>query len=353
MTISSSFGKTGLSIPRVIFGATTLGNLFVAPSDQQKRDLIQSWVEHSGDTVVIDTAGKYGAGLSLEVLGRVLADLQVDPARVMISNKLAWRRIPLTTSEPTFEPGAWIDLKHDAVQDISYDGILRCHEDGCRLLGDYKPQLLAIHDPDEYLAAAKNSSERSQRMEDIVGACRALAELRDHGQIAGVGVGIKDWKVLQELDRLIDFDWVMIANSFTIMNHPPELVEFITSLASRHIGVINSAVTHGGFLVGGDHYNYQKIDRGNADDRNRLEFRDRLGVVCERHGVSVFEVAVAFAGSHPGVHSLALSSSRPERTESLVHTANQVLSADLWSDLLESGLMREDYPFRSPGGTKG
>ncbi|WP_252734005.1 hypothetical protein [Pseudoalteromonas sp. C2R02] len=30
----------------------------------------------------------------------------------------------LTSDEPTFEPGAWFNLKHDAVQDISYQGIL-------------------------------------------------------------------------------------------------------------------------------------------------------------------------------------------------------------------------------------
>ena len=38
----------------------------------------------------------------------------------MISNKLAWKRAPLLTDEPTFEPGAWVNIKHDAVQDISW-----------------------------------------------------------------------------------------------------------------------------------------------------------------------------------------------------------------------------------------
>lgn len=345
MDANQPFGKTNLDLPRLVFGATTLGNLFVAPSESQKRALIESWFEHAVKPVVIDTAGKYGAGLSLEVIGRVLKDLQVDPADVIISNKLAWRRIPLTASEPTFEPGVWIDLQHDAVQDISYDGILRCHEDGCRLLGDYTPQLLSIHDPDEYLAAAESGSDRCKRLDDIVGACQALTELKDAGQIAGVGVGIKDWQVLQELERLVDLDWVMIANSFSIMNHPAELVEFITSLASRHIGVINSAVTHGGFLVGGDHYNYRRVDSGDAEDAKRLRFREQLNIVCDRHNVSIFDVAAAFGGSHPGVHSLALSSSRPERTESLIQAATQTLPSELWFDLRSSSLIQNDYSF--------
>ena len=63
---------------------------------------------------VFDSAGKYGAGLALEELGRCLGELKVDPDKVLISNKLAWKRVPLKTPEPTFEPGAWVNLKHSA-----------------------------------------------------------------------------------------------------------------------------------------------------------------------------------------------------------------------------------------------
>ena len=62
--------------------------------------------------------------------------LRFRPSDVLISSKLGWKRAPLTTPEPTFEPGVWIDIEHDAVQRISYDGILECWEESCRLLGD-------------------------------------------------------------------------------------------------------------------------------------------------------------------------------------------------------------------------
>lgn len=241
------FGNTGLDLPRVVFGATCLGNLFVAMRDEEKCELIRQWFAHMPKPVAIDSAGKYGAGMSLEVLGRELSALGISPTDVVISNKLAWRRVPLTTPEPTFEPGVWIDIDHDAVQDISYEGILRCYKDGCEMLGDYPPQLVSVHDPDEYLDAASDAEDRKKRLDDIIGAYRALTELRDGGKAAGVGVGAKTWRVIQELDGHCAFDWVMFANSFTIMNHPPDLVAFIDSLASRNVAVINSAVTHGGF----------------------------------------------------------------------------------------------------------
>jgi len=337
------FGKTGLRLSSVVFGSTVLGNLFTAPSDETKRALVESWLQFGGLPLCIDTAGKYGAGLALEVLGRELDRLDLNPEDVVISNKLAWRRVPLVGKEPTFEPGVWKKIHHDAVQDISRDGILRCHEDGCRLLGRYRPALVAVHDPDEYLAAARDETERSQRLEHILEAYEALSELRDRGDVAGVGVGSKDWKVIQELSGLVDLDWAMFANSFTLMHHPPELVSFLEDLSSQKVGIINSAVTHGGFLVGGEFCDYQKIDSSNPRDQQRLEFRQKLNQVCEKHGVSVFDACVAFGSSHPAIQSQALSSSRPERTESMVRAARFQLADEFWAELRALGLIRKDY----------
>ena len=331
-------------MPRVVFGATCLGNLFVAMTDEAKRDLVRQWFHCMPKPVAIDTAGKYGAGLSLEVLGRELSELGIASEDVIISNKLAWRRVPLKTTEPTFEPGVWIDLQHDAVQDISYDGILRCYEDGCRMLGDHRPKLVSVHDPDEYLAAASDVEDRHRRLDDILGAYRALEELRDAGDAAGVGVGAKDWRVIRELDQHCEFDWVMMANSFTILHHPVELLEFIDSLASRQVALINSAVMHGGFLAGGEFFDYRNIDPVDPGDARRLRWRARFAEVCRQHKRSPFEVAVAFGVSHPGVTSVALSTSRSDRVESMVAAATVKMPVELWSDLIDAELIDADYP---------
>ncbi len=116
--------------------------------------------------MAIDVAGKHGAGLAAEVIGRNLRELGVPAEGVVISNKLGWLRKPLRGSEPTFEPGtpgsAW---KHDAELDVSYDGIMACWEQGCELLGEpYRPTVASVHDPDEYLAGAKSPLERQMRL---------------------------------------------------------------------------------------------------------------------------------------------------------------------------------------------
>jgi D-threo-aldose 1-dehydrogenase len=136
--------------------------------------------------------------LALEVLGEALEELGVPPEKVLISNKLAWKRVELTTPEPTFEPGAWANLKNDAVQCISYDGIKECFENGNALLGKYNSGLGSVHDPDEYLAAATDAADLEQRRADVLGAYRALEELRAEGKVASIGVGAKDVSAIGE-----------------------------------------------------------------------------------------------------------------------------------------------------------
>ncbi|WP_431209977.1 aldo/keto reductase [Puia sp. P3] len=124
-----------LKLPPVVFGTSGLGNLYVALDEDVKTRIVEACIRQSEERVIFDSAGKYGAGLALESLGRALKKLGIAPGNVVISNKLGWLRIPLAGKEPTFEPGVWKDLKYDAVQKIGYDGMMECFEQGNELLG--------------------------------------------------------------------------------------------------------------------------------------------------------------------------------------------------------------------------
>ena len=123
-------GKSGISLPPIIFGTSALGNLFSVLSDETKTSIVSECLRLVPKPVVFDSAGKYGAGLALEKLGEILGKLGTKPEDVLISNKLGWLRKPLTTPEPTFEKGVWAGIEHDAWQKISYDGIMECWEQG-------------------------------------------------------------------------------------------------------------------------------------------------------------------------------------------------------------------------------
>lgn len=340
----TEIGNTSVQVPRVIFGTSTLGNLYQAWPQETKLEIIKEIVTNADGPIAFDSAGKYGAGLALESIGWGLKTLGIPNDNVVISNKLAWRRVPLTTPEPTFEPGAWFGLTHDAVQDISYDGIMRCWEDGIELLGgDYPTQMVSVHDPDEYLATATTDSERKQAFADVLNGYRALADLKQQGQVSAIGIGAKDWKSIYEVTREIDLDWVMLANSMTLYSHPPELLAFMDELQQKNIAIINSAVFNAGFLTGGEFFNYRKLDPNNTDDAHLFQWREKFFALCDQHGVTPANACVQFGQSHPGVVSVALSTSKPARVKQNIALVTQEVPQAFWDAARSAGLLAEDY----------
>lgn len=338
-------GRTELHVPPIVFGTSCLGNLYEALPWPTKREIMSEWFRHMDAPVALDSAGKYGAGLALETIGRGLPELEVRPKDVVISNKLCWLRTPLKGPEPTFEPGVWKGLTHDAVQEVGYTGMLKCWQEGCDLLGDYRPRVASLHDPDEYLAQAKTPAERSRRWEQVLDSYRALGDLKRRGEVGAVGVGSKDWTVIRELVGAVELDWVMLACSFTIYHHPREVLDFIATLNSRGVGIINSAVFHAGFLVGGRFFDYRAVSRENPQDAKLFSWRDRFQALCKSFEVAPAAACVQFGMSAPGIVSIALNTSRPERVkENVAMVAHRVPDA-FWTAMKEQELIAGDYPY--------
>lgn len=339
-------GRTNVEIPSIIFGTSALGNLYQALPGETKLEIVREMFRHVEKPVALDSAGKYGAGLALEVIGNSLRELGIGSEDVVISNKLGWLRVPLRTPEPTFEPGAWADLAYDAEQDIGYDGILRCWEQGSELLsGDYRPQVVSVHDPDEYLAQAASENDRKRRFADMLAAYQALADLKQQGQVQAIGVGAKDWRVIRELAQEVALDWVMLANSLTLFSHPPELLDFVAELNRQGISIINSAVFNAGFLTGGAYFDYRRLDPANADDRPLFQWRERFFAICQQHNVLPANACVQFAMSPPGVISVALNTSKPERVRQNVASPEANIPAEFGTALKANGLIARDYPY--------
>ena len=338
-------GKTGLMVPPVIYGTSFMGNLYKELPWETKLSIMKEWFNASELPVVVDSAGKYGAGLALEVIGKGLEELGIEPENIMISNKLGWYRVPLTTPEPTFEKGVWANLKYDAVQRIGYHGIIDCWKQGNELLGKYNADLVSVHDPDEYLAAADDRADREKRFQDVVEAYRALFELKERGEVKAVGVGSKDWKVIRELYEHVKFDWVMFANSFTVYRHPEEILVFIEQLGEEGVGVINSAIFNAGFLTGGQYFDYRIPDPADPEDKKLFEWRDRFFEVCEKFDVRPGDACLHFAVSPPQISSVALNPSKPHRIRHNIDVLRKKLPDEFWAEMKKKGIIDKNYPY--------
>jgi D-threo-aldose 1-dehydrogenase len=346
LTAKNPLGKTGLNVPQIIYGTSYLGNLYRALPYEDKLALMQKWFECTEKPVVIDSAGKYGAGLALEIIGRGLSDLNIAKEDIIISNKLGWYRVPLEGDEPTFEPGAWADLENDAIQTFSHDGIMKCYEQGNSLLGGiYRSEVVSVHDPDEYLIAAKGDEDRAKRLEEILASYHALFDLKKDAKVIAVGIGSKDWKTIRELYGHVRFDWVMLANSFTIFHHPPELLNFIDQLYRDDVGIINSAVFHGGFLTGGDLFDYQDILQESEKGRVIYPWRESFNRICSRHQVKPGDACIHFSMSHPAIVSMALNTSKPEKMNRNVEILQREIPDAFWEEMKSEGLIDPDYKY--------
>ncbi len=333
-----------MQIPKVCSGTSLLGNLYNELPYGEKLAIVKEYIDASPGLPLFDSAGKYGAGLALEELGKCLRDLAVNKDEVLISNKLAWVRQPLTTPEPTFEKGIWRNLKFDASQKISYNGILECFEQGNELLGGYIPQLVSVHDPDEYLAAATDEIDYKKRYTDILEAYRALSDLKAKGIVTGVGIGAKDWRAIEKISKDIQLDWVMIANSLTIYNHPKDLLDFVENLRQKNITIINSAVFHGGFLTGGDYFNYVLLNRENPEHRHYYTWRDKFYAVCQEFNIEPSAAAIYFGLHIPGIKSIALNSSNPARVRKNVAMGDLQIPQNFWQRMKAEKLIDPGYP---------
>jgi D-threo-aldose 1-dehydrogenase len=343
LTKKMKLGRTEMSIPPIVFGSSCLGNLYEELPYNTKLAIVREWVENV-EYPVIDTAGKYGAGLALEMIGKSLRELNVPGSAVAISNKLGWKRIPLKGHEPTFESGAWANLKNDAEQRISGKGIIECYEQGCELIGpEYAPQIVSVHDPDEYLNAAKDQDDRKRRLDDVVEAYSALHVLKQQGRVNAIGVGSKDWTTIRELDSLVELDWIMFACSLTPYSHEPELIAFMKELNERGIGMINSAVFNAGFLVGGNFFDYRIPDA--VMDAELFAWRDKFLSICEQFGVIPAEACIQFGMSVPGVSATALNTSKPANVIRNVKAISADIPGDFWRELKTQNIIDDNFPY--------
>lgn len=326
-----------ICFPKFIFGTSTLGNLYEDIGIDEKKHIIHTiFQEFPNERVAFDTAGKYGAGLALETLGNILEDLCVTQRSITISNKLGWRRIPLVQEFPTFESDIWVNIKNDAIQDISYEGIIRCYDEGNLLFGSkYCVDAVSVHDPDEYLASA-GKDERLQLIykQHIIDAYKALFELKSMGKVKSIGIGAKSIDIIEYVTNHITLDWVMIACSYTCYQcNNVDVLALINKLYSKNIHIINSAIFHSGFLLGNDYFNYHKISP--MSHPMLYQWRDQFFRLCNDYHITPFAACVQFSFicSEFKIKSIAINPCSAQQVMDYKSALNEIIPDAFWEQL--------------------
>merc|ERR1712007_288332 len=105
----------------------------------------------------------------------------------------------------------------------------------------------------------------------------------------------------------------MFACTITPYTHTEFSKGLLRKLGNQGVHVINSAVFHSGFLVGGDNFDYGKIDPGSEDGKSKLKWRESFNDLCAEYNVEPRTVCVQFSFLFPEIKSVALNTSNASR----------------------------------------
>ncbi|MGC5011117.1 aldo/keto reductase [Streptosporangium sp. DT93] len=310
-----------MQVSRYGFGAAPIGNLFSPVGEDEARAAVDAAYE--AGIRLFDTAPHYGLGLSERRLGAALAGRPRDS--YTLSTKVGRLIVPADGDGPFGRDDQGFDVPASSrrVWDFSRDGVRRSLEESLERLGLESADLVLIHDPDDHWEQAVSE------------AYPALAELRDAGVVKAIGVGMNQTAMLARFVRETGVDLVMLAGRYTLLDRSGQ-EELLPLCQERGVSVLAAGVFNSGLLATHDPsgtYDYAPAP-GPLLERAR-----RVASVCERHGVTLPQAALAFPLRHPAVVSVVVGArSADEVVRNAALTARPV-PEDLWSDLAAEGLI--------------
>jgi aryl-alcohol dehydrogenase-like predicted oxidoreductase len=301
---TGTFGRTGLEITRVGFGAWAIGgsNWEYGWGEQDDEESIAAIQRaHELGVTWIDTAAQYGLGHSEEVVRRAMEGL--DP-RPLIFTKGGQPEGPNRTS----------------YQSLKRDSLRRECEGSLERLGVDAIDLYQIHwpIPDE----------------EVEEGWATLAELKEEGLVRQIGASNFSVEQLERAETIAPVE--ALQPPYSLLDREIE-AEILPYCRERDIGVIVYSPMASGLLTGA--MTRKRIESLPADDWRRssdrfrepelsrsLEVVERVKAVAGRHGVPPGAVAVAWTLRHPAVHGAIVGFRRPDQVDPIVAAADLELS---------------------------
>ncbi|MDP4503093.1 aldo/keto reductase [Nonomuraea turcica] len=307
-----------IELPRYGLGGAPLGNLFQEVTDEQARATVDAaW---DSGVRLFDTAPHYGLGLSERRLGAALA----GRSGYVLSTKVGRLLVP-SSGPGRDQEGFDVPAQLERVWDFSRDGVRRSLEESLDRLGLPAVHVALIHDPDDHLDQA------------IAEAYPALAELRADGGVQAIGVGMNQWQAPLRFVQETDIDVVMLAGRYTLLDQSG--LPLLEECVKRGVRVLAAGVFNSGILATdkpAGTYNYQPAPAA------LVERATRIAGVCERHGVSLPQAAMAFPLRHPAVATIVLGARTPDEVTTNAALWSRPVPEELWEELESKGLLSQE-----------
>jgi D-threo-aldose 1-dehydrogenase len=327
------FGRSGLEVTALGFGALQVGNFFHAVSDAESDDMFRTaW---DAGVRYFDTAPYYGHGLSELRTGHGLRTMERDS--YVLSSKVGRMLTPARRADIDFPP--WVDAAPFKFHyDYSYDGTMRSVEDSLQRLALERIDICFIHDIDVFTRGEDQPEVFEQAMD---GCWRALEGLRSQEVIKAIGVGVNEWQVCHAALKRHDFDCFLLAGRYTLLEQEP-LDEFLPLCRERGAAVAVGGGFNSGILATGAKpgakYNYAPAPE---HIMKRVAEFERI---CLEFDVPLPAAALQFVVAHPAIPTFISGTRTTAQLKQNLAWFAQPIPTPFWQTLKARGLLREDAP---------
>lgn len=309
-------GRTGITVTEMAFGASGIGNLGRAQSDEDAAAAVHCAWELG--IRLFDTAPHYGLGLSERRLGAALATR--PRTEFVVSTKVGrlLRPNPAPAGSDLAAGGFAVPDELVRVWDLSADGVRRSLDESLNRLGLDHVDIVYVHDPDDAVDQA------------IAAAIPALIALRDQGVVGAVGVGMNQWQAPLRIVRETDVDVVMLAGRWTLLDRSGE--PLLQECLDRGVSLVAAAPFNSGILARPWPTDDARFNYGPASAEVLRRAR-QLAEACQQAGVDLPSAALQFPLRHRAVASIVAGMRSRHQVASAVAGLRAPVNEELWRSL--------------------
>lgn len=322
--------RVDLALTAMGLGCSQMGGLYRATSAQDVTDVFTcAW---NAGVRYFDTSPYYGYTRSEHRLGALLAECPRDS--FVVSSKVG----RLMRPDPSVAPGDdnWaIPYPFRPHYDYSYGGVMRSFEDSLQRMGLARLDVLFVHDIGRMTHGEKHAHYWQQLTTG--GGFRALAELRQNGQVTAIGLGVNEWEVVRDSMLEIDLDLTMLAGRYTLLEQTC-LTPLLDTCVERGNAIVIAGVFNSGILAGNTKFDYSEAP-AEVIDRVRA-----LHSACVEFSVPLPAAALQFPMAHPAVVSCVVGTRTATQLQQNLDWFELPIPGALWQALHDRGLVHPDAP---------
>lgn len=285
-------GRTGLKLPVLGFGASSLGQEFRQVDVSEALKAVHAALDVGMN--FIDTSPFYGRGMSEVLLGVALRDVPRDS--YLLGTKLG---------------------RYDANHfDFSARRVVESIDVSLHRMGVDHLDIILCHDI-EFV-------EMSQIVDETL---PALRKMQQQGKVRFVGISGYPMNIFRYVLDRTDLDVVLSYNHYTLQN--TMFGDLVPYLKEKNVGIMNAAPFSARLLTSAPLPPWHK-----ATDEVRQVAR-QAAEHCASKGTDIAQLAVQFSIANPDMTTCITGSANPDRVRQWVEWAEKPMDEELLGEVLE------------------